>query len=99
MVAPRYCVNLGCVMCSHMRVDSLTKGDAMQSLEYYAINFATRMAAEVEYVGHRRDGNKYRVILRDLESDSIVYPISFFSTLSAASEKADVLADVAEIAS
>jgi hypothetical protein len=70
----------------------------MQSLEYYAINFEIRMAAEVEYVGHRRNGNKYRVILRDLESDSIVYPISFFSTLSAASAKADALANLADVA-
>ena len=70
----------------------------MQSLEYYAINFDTRMASEVEYVSHRRDGNKYRVILRDLESDSIVYPISFFSTLSAASAKADALVNLSEVA-
>ena len=72
----------------------------MQSptLEYYAINFDTRMASEVEYIGHRHNGNKYRVILRDLESDSIVYPISFFSTLSAASAKADALVNLAEVA-
>ena len=70
----------------------------MQSLEYYAINFYIRMASEVEYVSHRRNANKYRVILRDLESDSIVYPISFFSTLSAASAKADALVNLADVA-
>ena len=68
----------------------------MQSLEYYAINFETRMGADVHYVRHRADGKKYRVTLRDLDSDSIVYPISFFSTLSAASAKADALAKVVE---
>ena len=73
----------------------------MQSpiLEYFAINFDTRMGADVHYVRHRADGKKYRVTLRDLDSDSIVYPIIFYPTLSAATDKADALAGVAGVAS
>ena len=71
----------------------------MQSLEYFAVNFETKMSASVEWVSHRRDGKKYRVTLRDIESDSIVYPIIFYPTLSAATDKADALAGVEGVAS
>jgi hypothetical protein len=52
------------------------------------VNHETMMSAEVEFFGNRRGENKYRVTMRDLDADLIVYPQIFYPTLEAASVRA-----------
>jgi hypothetical protein len=53
------------------------------------INHETNMASEVQFINRR--GPKYRVILRDLDSDMVVDASRFFKTLEAARAYAEKL--------
>jgi len=56
------------------------------------VNHETNMAAEVDFVN--RKGPRYRVALRDLDSDNIVDGSRFFATLEEASAYAAHIAGV-----
>jgi succinate dehydrogenase/fumarate reductase-like Fe-S protein len=53
------------------------------------INHETNMASEVQFINRR--GPRYRVTLRDLDSDMVVDASRFFETLEAARAYAEKL--------